>query len=196
MQDKTTSSFQPHFIIAEHSSLPMEGINIEISQRIISYMIEQANFRLADITINVSGEHMITDINLSVVSGHRFPISGFPRALIQIPPPIRRLFREISLCVFFNCLYHTLTTVKSALLKENNEATAPAGPEASTLAVTSNLSEADHSSDYSSVEGQTLVSDDELKFKSRNSPYQAFSTLRRPDMVPQHAEFSSDGEEW
>lgn len=95
--------------------------------------------------------------------------------------------------MFFNCLYHTLTAVKTSLLKENNE---PAGPEASTFAVISTLSEADHSSDYSSVEGQTLVSDDELKFKSRNSPFQAFSTLRRPDMVPQHAEFSSDGEDW
>lgn len=82
----------------------MEDIKIEISQRIISYMIEQADFRLEDITINVSGEHVVTDISLSIVSGHRFPISGFPRALMQKPPANRRLFREISLCCVLQLL--------------------------------------------------------------------------------------------
>lgn len=89
-----------------------------------------------------------------------------------------------------------MTAVKTSLLKENNEATASLEPEASTFAAISTFSEADNSSDYSSVEGQTLVSDDELKFMSGNPPYKVFSTLRRPDMVPKHTEFSSDGEDW
>lgn len=105
LRDKTTSSFQPHFIIAERSRLPTEDTKIEISQRTISYMIEQADFRLGDITINVSGEHMITDISLSILSGHSFPISGFPRALMQRPPPNRRLFREISLFLYSSTAY-------------------------------------------------------------------------------------------
>ena len=65
-----------------------EGV-IAISQNVTSHMVEQADFRLAgDVTINVSGEHAITNIDLSVVPGQRYPISGFPRALMQKSPPI------------------------------------------------------------------------------------------------------------
>ena len=98
LRDKTTSSFQPHFIISEHSRSLTEEKRIEIPQRVISFMIEQADFRLENIIINVPGEQVITDIDLSVVSGHTFPISGFPRALMQKSSPIRKLCREISLC--------------------------------------------------------------------------------------------------
>lgn len=74
------------------------------------------------------------------------------------------------------------------------------GLEASPFAVISTLSEADdssdHLSDHSYVEHQLSVSDYELKSKPRNSRYKAFSTLRRADMVQEHTEFSSDGEDW
>lgn len=91
LRGKTTASFQPHFIITEHSGFPMGEETVAISQRVTSSMVEQADFRLADVTISVSGEHAMTNIDLSVVSGHRFPISGFPRALMQKSPPIRKL---------------------------------------------------------------------------------------------------------
>lgn len=69
----------------------MEEEVITISQQVTSHMVEQADFRLAtDVTINVSGEHAMTNIDLSVLDGQRFPISGFPRALMQKSPPIRK----------------------------------------------------------------------------------------------------------
>lgn len=107
MRGSTTVNFQPHFIITEHSRVSVgEGI-VAISQHITSYMVEQADFRLADINIHVSGEHTMTNIDLSVVFGHRFPISGFLRALMQNSPPIVKLllreeFPPLWLC-FFNC---------------------------------------------------------------------------------------------
>ena len=62
----------------------------KMSQSIQFEMLrEQADFRL-EIIINVLGEQVITDIDLSVVSGHTFLISGFPRALMQKPSPIRK----------------------------------------------------------------------------------------------------------
>lgn len=90
LRDRMTSSSRPHFIITENFRVPLEE-KIKISRDIISYMIEEASFRLADITINISGEDVMTNIDLSVVSGHRFPISGFPRALMEKPPPICKL---------------------------------------------------------------------------------------------------------
>lgn len=106
LRRKTTATFQPHFIITENSIVPMgEEIVVAISQRMTSYMVEQADFRLADdVIINVPGEHAMTNIDLSVVSGHRFPISGFPRALMQKSSPIRKLLfllRDFSWELFF-----------------------------------------------------------------------------------------------
>lgn len=109
LRDKTTASFQPHFTIAEDSRSTTEKKKIEISQRIISHMTKQADFRLDDIIINVSGEEVITDIDLSIVSGHKFPISGFPRALLQKSPKSRRLFKRHLFVLFFKCLFYTLT---------------------------------------------------------------------------------------
>ena len=91
LRDRMRSSFGPHFIITENFRVPSEEKKIKISRDIISNMTEEASFRLADITINISGEDVMTNIDLSVVSGHRFPISGFPRALMEKPSPICKL---------------------------------------------------------------------------------------------------------
>lgn len=183
LRRKTTATFQPHFIITEHSRVPMGEEIVAISQRVTSYMVEQADFRLADVTISVSGEHAMTNIDLSVVSGHRFPISGFPRALMQKPPPRKLRLRDFSCFVLQLLISYFLRTVNTSLLKKKSEPIVPPRPESTA------------SADHSSEEDQNLVSDDELEFRGQSFTYQASSTLRRPDMLSQRAESSIDSED-
>lgn len=191
LQDKMRSSFRPHFIITDNSNVPTEERKIKISRSTTSYMMEQGSFRLADITINVSAENVITNIDLSVVSGHRFPISGFPRALMQQPPPICKLILRNFSCLCPSTTYiMILRIVHTSLLKEKNNPMVPPGP---------GDHDSDHFSDrfsaHSSEEDRDLVSDDEQESRGRSSRYQASSTVRRPDMVfTAHGEH--DSEEW
>lgn len=169
-----------------------------ISQRVTSYMVDRADFRLSDVTINVSGEHAMTNIDLCVVSGYRFPISGFPRALMQKSSPIRKLIFERFLFgfVFFQLriiILFFLRTVNTSLLKEKSEPSVPPGPGSTA------------SAGQSSGEDKNLVSDDdddddndeeELEFRGQSSSYQASSTLRRPDMLSLLTESSIDSEDY
>jgi hypothetical protein len=94
LQYKTTAFFQPYFLIEGPGSKPTQR-NLDISQNIITQMINNAEFSLNEIYISVVGEQVATSIEIALTANHKYSISGFPRALM-LEPPVRREYQRYS----------------------------------------------------------------------------------------------------
>jgi hypothetical protein len=73
----------PFFLIQEEGSTPGTLQQIELTPDIISAMIQEQKFHMRKINVRLHNKLAATEIFLYLNEGESYPISGFPRSLLQ-----------------------------------------------------------------------------------------------------------------
>ena len=82
MKEKLQSGRELYFVIQEEHQ-GQHAKQATISSAVIERMIRKGQFKMSKINVDLSHKLVTTEIALSVGPGIRFPISKFPRSLLQ-----------------------------------------------------------------------------------------------------------------
>lgn len=83
IRDRGFQRRNPFFLIQEEGSTPGTLQQIELTPDIISAMIQEQKFHMRKINVRLHNKLAATEIFLYLNDGENYPISGFPRSLLQ-----------------------------------------------------------------------------------------------------------------